>query len=868
MLKTTIVAKTTEEKRTIDVTAKGLSELSFPMAVKLESRLQPEGKDDGGKPDSLKAELQRDRLKAGLQQEAVIELTVISGKDTDVIRRVVPIHPFGMPVYATAGGSASADTTVWIEPPAQMALASPSLEILVGPTIERSLLDVLFGPAPACQFESLRFASGIDSTTSDLMAAIALEKLLGATRDASGPNAQALDARVRSAISLLVSSQQDDGGWTWTGAKGASHRLTSARAVWALAQAKSAGYKIADDRLEKALTYLQSQIATTGETDYDSKSVLLQALAAAGRGDFTLANRLYRNRPSLSTAALANLALALAEMDHKPMAEDLLALIGQRNLDDPAGRAETLSALPWGQSSAEIRAIYALALEEASPDSPKLKETIDWLMAHRAGHRWSPDKATGPAAAALARWFGKAKFDEAHYKLTVIVNDLEVKTLDVDSKTGSLVVEVPARMLKPGKQRVNFQLAGRGQYTFQAILSGFVAAEKLKSTTQNWTVKRHYEPAPLEFDGQEIPRGFGVLQGSYATFRNPLTQLPVGRRGHVELEIWRSNVPANAPEEQVEYLVVTEPLPAGVTVIENSIAGGFERYEINPGSITFYIGGRAYIDPIRFDVHGYLPGDYRAAPTVIRNAYRPDQMAAAEPKKLAVLPLGGKSSDPYRLTPQELYELGKRRFDKREFKQAGANLGELLAKWNVNPEAYKEAARMLLDIHLETGPPAEIVHYFEIIKEKWPELEFPFEKIVKVAAAYHEMGEYERSYLVFRATAESSFIRETAVAGFLEGQGEFLRSIAFMNRLLAEYPPEPYVAAATFALSQRVYAKAPKAADDPKLREKKINRVDLVSQALAMLENFLTDYPDDPAADQAAFSEDNALLELKAYKDV
>ncbi len=89
-----------------------------------------------------------------------------------------------------------------------------------------------------------------------------------------------------------------------------------------------------------------------------------------------------------------------------------------------------------------------------------------------------------------------------------------------------------------------------------------------------------------------------------------------------------------------------------------------------------------------------------------------------------------------------------------------------------------------------------------------------------------------------------------------------------MNRLLAEYPPEPYVAAATFALSQRVYAKAPQAADDPKLREKKINRVDLISQALAMLENFLTDYPDDPAADQAAFSEANALLELKAYKEV
>ena len=76
------------------------------------------------------------------------------------------------------------------------------------------------------------------------------------------------------------------------------------------------------------------------------------------------------------------------------------------------------------------------------------------------------------------------------------------------------------------------------------------------------------------------------------------------------------------------------------------------------------------------------------------------------------------------------------------------------------------------------------------------------------------MGEYERSYLVFRATVESSFSRESGVAGFLEAQGEFLRSVDVMGRLLREYPPEGYVAAASYALAQHVYAKAPEAADD------------------------------------------------------
>jgi tetratricopeptide (TPR) repeat protein len=578
---------------------------------------------------------------------------------------------------------------------------------------------------------------------------------------------------------------------------------------------------------------------------------------------------LHRNKPSLSTAALAHLALAFAEMDRDATARELLEGLGERDLENvPERRGAALGSLPWSYSPTELRALYALALEMANPDSTKTKEQIDWLMTHRTGHRWSPEKATGPAAMAVATWYAKTRFEDQHYKLTIFINDLQATVLDITEDSDTITVDIPQRLLKEGKQRINFQLTGRGRYTYQAVLGGFVAADKLKNTTKNWYVRRYHEPAAIELDGQEIPRGFDVLQGSYSTFRNPLTELPVGKRGHIELNIGRTNLPANTPEEQLEYLVVTEPLPSGVTVVESSITGGFERYEIGAGQITFYVGSRQYIGSIHFDVHGYLPGQYKSPPTIIRNAYRPDQLAVSELKSLEVLPLGQKSSDEYRLTPRELYELGKRYFAKNEFKTAGTHLTKLLADWNVNPDVYKDTARMLLDVHLAVGPAGEVVRCFEIIKEKWPDLEIPFDKIMKVAAAYHDIGEYERSYLVYRATVESSFVNENAVAGFLEAQGEFLRSIDVMNRLLAEYPPEPYVAATTYALAQQVYSKAPEAAADPKLREKKINRVVLIQQALAMLDHYLTMYPEDPAADQAAFSLANALLELKAYKEV
>jgi hypothetical protein len=129
------------------------------------------------------------------------------------------------------------------------------------------------------------------------------------------------------------------------------------------------------------------------------------------------------------------------------------------------------------------------------------------------------------------------------------------------------------------------------------------------------------------------------------------------------------------------------------------------------------------------------------------------------------------------------------------------------------------------------------------------------------------MGEFERSFLIFRATVESSFMRESRVAGFLQAQGEFARSVSVMGRLLREYPPDGYTAAAGYALAQQVYAKAPDAAADAGLRKLKINRVDLTRRAWTMFETFLTAYPDDPAADQAAFAAANTLLELKAYKE-
>lgn len=856
-LTTRLGDKSTTETKKLPVTAKGIQEVSFPLTLQLPAEAAGQG-DPGA--------------------VAEFELTVTAGDQRDVVRRTAAVRPFGMTVFALAGGSAAGDTAAVVQSPAGMQLATPRLQILIGPTIERSLLDAVLAPATWCQADSRGFASDGDSTAADLMAALALQRLLGLTRDAAGAQAEALDARVRAAVSLLVSQQNDDGGWSWSAAAGcASNPYHSARALWALRLARSAGYRVTDELYDKAVNFVKTQVAQAAVTDYETKVVLLHALTVAGHGDFPLANALYRNRPSLSTAALAYLALTFAEMDRKQTAEELLTQLGNQAWDEPAGSAAesaptaksaSLAQVSWNLSPVEVRAIYALGLDAVAPADARQQAQIDWLMAHRTGHRWSPDKATGPAMLAVCRWFARSQFDSDKYKLTVYVNNFLAKELEIDQAAPTQTLDIPADLLKldQPEQRVRFELAGRGRYTYQCVLGGFVPGDQLKSTTAEWRVTRHVGPGLLELDGQTVPRGFEVaVMDGVAEFRNDLTQLPVGRRGSVELRIWRQGNLSAANAPQTPYLVVTEPLPAGAAVVEDSVSGPFERFEISPGAITFYLGNKPEHARITYDIHGYVAGQYRAAPPVVRDAFRPDQIAVSEPRPLAVLAAGTASGDAYRLTPQELYELGRRHFEKGDLAVAAKHLNELFNQWNLKPEFYKETVRMLLDLHLQQGPPSLVVKYFEIIIEKFPELEIPFAKLLKVADAYHEIGEYERSYLVFRATVEASFLRESRVAGFLESQQEFLRSVDVMSSLLQQYPPEPYLATATYALAQRVYAKAPEAAADAKLREKKLTRVDLIRDAWHRLDDFLAAFPEDPAADQASFALANALLDLEQF---
>ena len=869
-LQMTIGNRVTKLKKTITSAGPGIAEVTFPLDITEGDTAQFQLTVTGHVGQAFQPDAKRPKGngKAARGQAGKPGLREL----TDTATAAVPVRPFGMPVFATASGSAAQNTIAFVQHDKKLDVQNPTLEIVIGPSINRTLLDaVMGGGVTRCESSFVIAGTGIERNVSDVIGGVAVLKMIRGSRNTDTPEAEALSARIQSTVTSLVSSQRTDGGWSWSGRPnaGGSDRLLTSRVVWALSTARDAGFAVQEGTFNKAVQWLRSALSKANRNDLETQSILLHGLSYAKSADFARANRLYRERNRLKTSGLIHLALALVQMDRKQMADDLLALVKL-----PADKASLqkrylAGTIAWMRSGVELRALYLMALQATKPGDRLVQDLAEWLLAARRGSRWSPEKANGPAIAALSEWFSRSKFQSEKYTLEVIVNGGVVEKLTFDpAKDGSRRLQVPAKLLVKGQgkqQKVNFNLTGRGRFSYSVVLSGFVPAEKLKSTTDSWSVARHYQPDLLLFDGKHVPRGFGILTAAEQkkkSFRNPLTQLPLGVQGRVSLRVTRNG---NRREGDREYLVLTEPIPAGCSVVANSVSGNFERFEIAPGAIRFYIGDEANAGNIRYTLVGYLPGQYKAAPSLLRSFYHPDQIVVTGTKSLDVLPRGAKSKDKYKLTPVELFELGKRLVAKRRYKEANSHLTNLFRKYGLRGSTFGEVVKLLFRTSLEVKNGPAIVEFFEIIKERYPSEVFDLDQILQVAAAYRKLGEYERGYLVFRSTIEAAFQRESRIAGFLDDRGEFLRSVQVMERLLANYPGESYIATATYSLAQEVYGKASEVAQNKKLRDAGLTKAGLISANIRMLDHFLSTWPKDPAVDQAAFSMANSYLDLENF---
>ena len=296
---------------------------------------------------------------------------------------------------------------------------SPTLSILIGPTVEHSLFDVAVGASRRCASWTLaaslpRFGNRHERLDGRRWAAKAARwkrrRWSPASRDAL-----ALDARIRAEPSaLLISSQNEDGGWSWTGGQGGSESLrlgpcplgarpgaqepaTTCRRS-NVQQGRRPGAKPAGRRHGRKRLRKQRRFCCTRYRPW-ARPTSPWPIGSTASGTADVDRR-----------ARAIVALALAEMDRGP--------VGRRTARRPGQQAETSTtstSAPHGAAKARSpganrRPSFAgavlMALERiggtgsasGTPQSAQGQSNSPiGLMAHRVGYRWSPDKATGPA---------------------------------------------------------------------------------------------------------------------------------------------------------------------------------------------------------------------------------------------------------------------------------------------------------------------------------------------------------------------------------------------------------------------------------------------------------------------------------------
>ena len=821
--------------------------------------------------------------------ELRIELEAKAATVTDRVVTQVPVRPWGVQAFGTASGTAKDDSTVTVSLPAGRPYESPEMLISLAPSPQRMLVELALGrEAYPILLKGSRCLPLPPRTTadraSDLLGTAAVLSYLRGAGGSVGQDANRLTEHVRAGVAELITSQNDDGGWPWVAAEAGknlpSDRPTSALALWALAEAERLGLATDTSLLDKAAGFLEGQYAQIDAGDTDTRAAVLHALASRRRASFELANGLNRQRQELSDAALAHLALTFADLERPSLATEVLGILGPRartELPAPGARPRFFwdggRRNPFNRAPAETTALAALAYARSLPADERTAGTVEWLLAHRLGSGWQPAKAKGPALAALAAFQGKAQPTTSKYTLAVSVNDHEVTNLAVDGTQEGQMVRVPLAHLNPGgPNRVHFNFEGRGAYGYAVTLTGFARDFKPDQdrTGKPFGVHRrvYWAPQP-ELDGKPLPAGFGVVVNPQP-FENQATQLALGGKITVSLEGWRDQSAGQAAWER-DALVLEEYLPAGAQLVQGSINTSASSYETGDGVIRFYFAADQWPNAT-YELHGYLPGGYRALPPSLRSVYEPGKVHLGPEGSLSILDAGEPLTDPYRPTPDELYHRGKGLFDLGRVLESAGPLEALWGGYTLRDDIAKDTARMLLTAAIQAKNPGKVVKYFEILKEKSPELVIPFADIQVVGRSYADIGEHERAYLVWRATAEASYLEDARVGAVLRQRGRSLEGLTALLDLWRDYPSTAAIRNDFFGLASLMGGLAGEAATDPGLRRQladaSVSRMDLFAQQIRLIRMFLSLSPADPVADEASLALVGAYLDLEDYPRV
>lgn len=469
----------------------------------------------------------------------------------------IPVYRYEAPeVVGTSGQLTSEGTRIEaISLPEALQVNQGILNIKLSPTLAASMTDSLE------YLEHFAYEC-VEQTVSRFLPNVITTRALKSAGLSDLKLEESLQAQVEIALQRLYAWQNPDGGWGWWGNR-ESDPNTSAYVVLGLVEASKAGYTINEDVLTAGVKYLGRQLLSivrmVSPDLMNRQAFILYVLARAGKPDVSSSVQLFEQRQRLALYAEAFLAKALATADPQDARlKTFLSDIQSAAILSATGthwEEKQVDRWNWNTDT-RTTAILLSTLSDLNPTNPLNANAVRWLMSNRSNGHWLGTQETAWTLMALTNWMVASGELSADYKYAVALNGKRMGGGIADKETlrQSLELQVDvAELLTDQANRLAFAKdSGPGNLYYTAHLNVWLPVEKIRPLDQGIIITRSY----YHLDDLKKPV-FEAAQGDLLLAR--LTII----------------VPAS-----VHYLVVDDPLPAGLEAVDQSLLTSPQNYEV------------------------------------------------------------------------------------------------------------------------------------------------------------------------------------------------------------------------------------------------------------------------------------------------
>lgn len=494
------------------------------------------------------------RVKAGTIGNAVFTAKALTNEESDALEQTLPVLPYGVKQRAAGSGvvySGSGQNQWAYRYPAGSDAAARKLTITVAPSVAGtvfSALDYLTSYPWGCTEQTM------SSFLPDVIVAQAVDKL----HLKSSIDRGELTKMVKAGMDRLNSFQHDDGGWGWW-PDDPSRVFMTAYVVSGLGQAKSAGFSIDDERLNKGRTWLVNTLAAHREMIPDLRAYTVYALATTGGAPKATLDRALASRNKLSDEGLALVGLALdASGDNR--AKEFAQLLEQRAKvsDVDAHWESSYDGLMeyWDDTSPETTAFALKLIARQDRASGLMPKAAQWLANHRDGDYWFSTKQTAMVIQGLTDYLALSGELNNSSDVEVLVNGTSVDKRHFGPGDG---FAPPWRIQVP-----NAQAGNAGQVTIRKSGNGIA----YWSAESGWysADRKQFQQGKLSLN---IARDYFLLQKKQDKPSDPITYDLVPLKGPVHIgDIVAVRMALNGTDWK--YVLAEDPIPAGTEFLPDT----------------------------------------------------------------------------------------------------------------------------------------------------------------------------------------------------------------------------------------------------------------------------------------------------------